>query len=383
MHERTILTFISAFLPGYRLGGPTQSVANLVERLGERFRFRIVTTDRDVGDTAPYAGITPMRWHRLGRGEVLYAPPGALGPGACRRLLDEEKPALLYLNSFFDPRFTTLPLLARRMSRARRTPVLLAPRGEFSQGALTLKAGRKRLFLAAAKAVRLHDGVQWQATSPQEEEDIRREMPGADLRLMPNLPRAPQPVARAPRAAGAPLRLVFLSRISPKKNLLFALEVLARVSIPVDFTILGPHEDAAYWARCERAIAALPAHVRVTDGGPVEPARVVPALAAHDLFFLPTLGENYGHVIAEALEAGLRLLLSDRTPWRDLARAGVGHDLPLSDPGAFARAIEAEGALQADAAMGERIARYREGALRVEAAVATNLRHLDEAVAAG
>src|SRR3546814_17574361 len=38
------------------------------------------------------------------------------------------------------------------------------------------------------------------------------------------------------------------------------------------------------------------------------------------------LGENYGHVIAEALEAGLRLLISDQTPWRGLAEAGVGHD---------------------------------------------------------
>jgi len=29
-------------------------------------------------------------------------------------------------------------------------------------------------------------------------------------------------------------------------------------------------------------------------------------LASHDLFFLPTLGENYGHVIVEALGVGVQ-----------------------------------------------------------------------------
>src|SRR3546814_5970605 len=78
--------------------------------------------------------------------------------------------------------------------------------------------------------------------------------------------------------------------------------------------------------RCEAAITALPSHVVAVYGGSIEPSDVVPALSRHDIFFLPTFGENYGHVIAEALEAGLRLLISDQTPWRGLAEAGVGHE---------------------------------------------------------
>jgi glycosyltransferase involved in cell wall biosynthesis len=72
---------------------------------------------------------------------------------------------------------------------------------------------------------------------------------------------------------------------------------------------------------------------------------VAPLMAAHDVFFLPTLGENYGYVVAEALAAGCPVLLSDRTSWRDLQSAGVGADLPLDDIEAFRQALSRWAAL--------------------------------------
>lgn len=64
-------------------------------------------------------------------------------------------------------------------------------------------------------------------------------------------------------------------------------------------------------------------------------------LAEYDLFFLPTLGENFGHVIAEALSSGLPVLISDTTPWRDLAEKSLGWDIPLNEVDRFAECIEA------------------------------------------
>lgn len=63
-------------------------------------------------------------------------------------------------------------------------------------------------------------------------------------------------------------------------------------------------------------------------------------MAEHDLFFLPTRGENYGHVVAEALAAGTPVLLSDTTPWRNLHELQVGWDLPLEDIEGFRNAID-------------------------------------------
>jgi glycosyltransferase involved in cell wall biosynthesis len=377
-----IATFLSHYAPGYKAGGPLQSIVNLVERLGDEFDFRIITSDRDLGDECPYAGVPVGRWGPAGKAEVIYLPPRP-SFGAIRDILNATRHDLLYLNSFFDPQFTMLPLVARRLGRLDTgSSVLLAPRGEFSDGALRLKSAKKRAFMWASRVVGLHRGLIWQASTVHEASDIRRAMGEVDIICAPDLPRrigaAPQ---RTPRATGDPLRIAFLSRISPMKNLHFALEVLTRVRAPVIFTIHGPREDAEYWERCAAVIAAMPSHVRVIEVGPVDHREVVATLARHDLFFLPSRGENYGHVIAEALEAGLRLLISDRTPWRGLAEAGVGYDLPLDDPDAFARAVEMESATARDDGDMLKLRHYLEHALDVEQAIDANRQLLRRSLA--
>lgn len=341
-HKSKILIFVGGYLPGYRFGGPLQSIANLVDRLGDEFDFRIVTADRDLGSTAPYPDIVPQQWHSVGRAQVLYLAPAERRLAIISRILRETPHDALYLNSFFNPHFSTLPLMARRMGRSPSTArVILAPRGEFAPGALQIKPSRKRIFLAMSRLAALHRNLIWQASTQREASDIRRAIGSENIVCATDLPRQPAPLlARRPRSAGEPLRIVFLSRISPMKNLLYALEVLSEVKAPVVFTIHGPREDGEYWQDCAAAISKMPPNVEIIDGGPVQPADVVPVLAQHDLFFLPTQGENYGHVIGEALEAGLRILISDRTPWRNLAADDVGDDLPLEAPSAFVRAIE-------------------------------------------
>ena len=84
-------------------------------------------------------------------------------------------------------------------------------------------------------------------------------------------------------------------------------------------------------------------------------------MAGYDLMFMPTLGENFGHAIFEALGAGTPVLISDRTPWRNLEARRAGFDLSLDDPAAFAAAIDRTAAQTPD----ER-ARWRDGA-RAEA----------------
>lgn len=343
------LVFASYYLPGYKAGGPIQSLANLVSQLGDDMAFRIVTADRDAGDIAPYADIKPGAWLQVGKAQVRYLAPDERRLGTIARILSETPHDLLFLNSFFDPKFTTLPLLARRLNLAPRKPVLLAPRGEFSPGALELKAWKKRGFMSLARLVGLYRQVHWLASTEQEAADIRREFGGSGISIASDLPSANwASLRRQPRTPGAPLRVVFLSRISPMKNLDFALRVLGKVGVPVVFDIFGPKEDTDYWKRCMALAAKVPDCVKVSYRGSLTPPEVIETLAQYDLFFLPTKGENFGHVIAEAILAGTRLLISDQTPWRALAASEVGYDLPLHDIERYVRAIEREFAVPAD-----------------------------------
>ena len=339
----TILTFVRYYLPGYKSGGPVQSVAALVEHLGNEFDFRIVTSDRDAGEQVPYSGIDHQKWRPVGRAQVMYLGPRQRHLSHIARLMRETPHDLVYLNSFFDPCFTALPLLARRLRLAPQSPGVIAPRGEFSSGALEFRQLKKRVFLTAARSFGLHCGLTWQASSEYEAEDIHRVMGrvARHVRIAPDLPRmASRGYQPRPRRPHTPLRVIFLSRISPMKNLLYALDVLAKVTVPVEFTIIGPVSDRAYWADCLTVIKSLPDHVKVNAPGPVPSEKVIETLADHDLFFLPTRGENYGHVITEAVQAGLPILISDRTPWKGLAKEGIGRDLPLTEPSEFARYIE-------------------------------------------
>lgn len=67
-----ILTFVSYYLPGYKAGGPLRTIANMVEHLGNDFEFWIVTRDRDLGDTVPYADVIINEWNDVHGAKVFY-----------------------------------------------------------------------------------------------------------------------------------------------------------------------------------------------------------------------------------------------------------------------------------------------------------------------
>lgn len=342
-NRSTILAFVPYYLPGYKSGGPIRSIANKVDRLGDRFDFRIVTSDRDATDASSYDGVKSDAWTQVGQAKVFYSSPAGRSFAALYRLLNTVPYDVLYLNSVFFYDYTLKPLFLRRLGLLPHRPVVLASRGEFSRGALALKTTKKRAFLALARAVGLYSGVTWQATSAYEADDIRREMGRAThVRIAPTL--APEhgaaDVERVPKAPGT-LRLLFLSRISPKKNLHLALKMLSEVQVQVSYTIVGPVRDDVYWARCKELMDELPPHVEAKYKGPIPYEQVLDEMAAHDLFFMPTAGENYGHVIQEALAAGTPVLISDQTPWRNLEEHSVGWDLSLEQPARFRRVIEA------------------------------------------
>ena len=189
MSKPTILTFVGYYLPGYKGGGPIRTLANVVDRLGDEFQFKIITADRDFGDEKPYPKIDVNGWNRIGKADVFYMSPTRRSLKDSRKLLCSTEYDILYLNSFFSPHFTIKPLLLRRLRLISDRPIIIAPRGEFSPGALGLKSLKKRVYLLVAKPFGLYRGVVWQASSEHEEDDIRRWF-GSDARLIiaPNLP---------------------------------------------------------------------------------------------------------------------------------------------------------------------------------------------------
>ena len=196
-----------------------------------------------------------------------------------------------------------------------------------------------------AKRLPVYRDARWQASSAYEERDIRRVF-GSDIQIsvappFPSSGHAHQAngLTRAPVKEPGSLRVVFLARVTPMKNLLSAIRMLGGVSGRIHFNIFGPVDDAGYWKQCQAELRGLPGNVKFEVHAQVEHARVSEVLSSHHLFLLPTLGENFGHGIGEALDAGCPVLISDRTPWRGLEHAGAGWDLPLERPDLFQAAL--------------------------------------------
>ncbi len=59
MKSTRIKVFVALdyYLPGYRGGGPTRTLSNLVSSLGHSIDFLIFTRNHDVAEPTPYEGI--------------------------------------------------------------------------------------------------------------------------------------------------------------------------------------------------------------------------------------------------------------------------------------------------------------------------------------
>lgn len=330
-----VLSCLGCYWPGNDATGPNRSFRAMAEALAGEFEFSVVSRANSP-ELAP-------SWRNDGWAEVRQLPIGPFGARGLRRILNETPYDLLLLNGFHDREFTIPALLMRRMGVVPRRPTILSPRGEFADGALSVKSARKRAFGWLVRSLGLLDDVWLHATAEHELQHIASQrLKFRGLLLAPNarsLPDAPS-WHLDEGGPGSPLKLVFLGRITPVKNLHVALEVLSQLTLPVQFDIFGPVADPIYWRDCLTRIAALPSNIEVRARGVLAGELVIGTLAGYDLLFLPSAGENFGHAIHEALSAGVPCLISDATPWRDLESRDAGWDIPLGELGLFAEAIE-------------------------------------------
>ena len=335
-----IMVLARFFRPGFKGGGPIASLSALLNQLGREYRWVVLTFDHDEGDREPYPGLGSDRWLRSTWGAVRYFSPGL---GSLLRLgyvLRNSKSDLIYVNDFLSPRWGVWPLFLRRLGLLRGKSVLVAPRGQFSAGALGIKRWKKRIFLLVARLSGMTAGLFWHATNEAEAREIQQVAgSGARIWCASNLVGCESTRQTLANPPGGPLRLVFYSRLSPKKNLRGAVEIVGGLSFPVQFDVAGSADSRETLAEAEKLIASLPGNVSSRILGEIPPERVRSLLASYDALLLPTMGENFGHVILEALAAGCAPIISDRTPWRDLEAQGCGWVVPFDDEEGFRRVV--------------------------------------------
>lgn len=325
---KKILILAGRYLPGYKDGGPVRTLINLTDLLGDEYDFRIVVLDRDHGDKEPYQNIKINEWNRVGKAKVWYYEPGQMNFSLIRKLSKDVD--LIYLCGFYNS-YGYKTLILNRFKLLYNKPVVVASMGSFSTGALYQKHIKKVTFIKLCKMFGLFRNITWSVTSKLEMDDVQRVISNsAKCIIAEDLPRTDIDIDND-KKRNKILKIVFLSRISPIKNLDYCINVLKKIKFDVIFDIYGPLEDSEYWQRCETLLKNLSLNINWKYCGEIDTNKVSEVFSKYDLFLFPTKGENYGHVIFESLASGCIPIISDQTPWLNLTEKNVGYIIPLSN----------------------------------------------------
>ena len=330
LNKPKILILIDWFTPGFKAGGPIKSVTNIVNSLHKTYDFYIVTSDRDINETLPYKKVQLNRWIKKENYNIIYLSPEERSDWLKNNLAKKEYDAY-YFNSLFSKNFTLQPLL-KLIKLNLDYKATIAPRGMLGEGALAIKPLKKKLFLALTRTLGYYKKVTWHATNLEEKNDITTNF-GAQstVKIASNISLCIINRKEIIKSKDN-LNIVFFSRISPKKNLLYALQLLIGLK-HIKLDIYGSIEDDVYWQKCKQLI--LDYKINANYKGEILPVNVTKTLSNYHFMLLPTLHENYGHVIVEALTAGCGLIISDNTPWRNLEKNKIGWDINLNNNANF------------------------------------------------
>lgn len=332
----TVLILTGRYLPGYKDGGPVRSILNLTEWMGKEYDIRIMCLDRDHGDTERYPGIEVDNWSDVGNAKVWYTEQ--FDARTIAQLSDEAD--IVYCCG----PYSDYAIAAMRLKKNGRMkpPLVIASMGSFSPDAFAIKGRKKQIFVKVMKLAGMFSKVIWSVTSEREEDELKAIVgEGARCVIAADLARSGR-TEHIHRKEKDSLKIIFLSRIARKKNLIVVPEVLAGVSskYKIAIDVYGIAEDETYLKECLEEFEKLPEHISWSYKGEIDSEGVPQIFAEYDAFIFPTLGENYGHVIAESLAAGCVPVISDRTPWLDFNDNDCGYVCSLEDINTFVNAIE-------------------------------------------
>ena len=282
---KKLLIISNFFKPGFRAGGPIKSIDLICKNLKNDFNILVVTSSRDIGSCKNYEGIKSNAILDVEGYKVIY-----LSNYNFINILFQIrkfKPHLIYMNSIFSSQNMYIFFYNHLKNLSN---IVLAPRGEISKNALKIKKFKKQIVLSIFKIFKILKNIDIHATDKFEAEYIEKVLPDNNIHTIKNFVSTNIPKFKKSQKKVNYINMCFASRISKKKNLKFALNVLNDIRLhnfQLSFDIWGPIEDAAYWRECKKIISGLPKNIKVSYLGTFNAYNQVEKLSNYQLFFSP------------------------------------------------------------------------------------------------
>ena len=326
-----------------RSGGPSRSVQGLVAGLNAAgIETWLMTLNH--GDEPWVEGV--MRFEN---------------GGVFEEVVQRVEPDIIHLHGLWSLALHRCAVICRRWG----IKYIIAPRGMLEPWSLQQKWLKKRIARLLYQDLDLKCAAALHATAESEAEQFRKLGFKNPVIVSPNGVNVPKNFSRVAAATEAiateervdclERRVLFVSRMHPKKGVMELVEAFKRVvsggveewrswKVELVYTVSGDLEKA-YEAKVKARVKELGLEEQFIFTGALNDDEEWKAYGRADLFVLPTYSENFGIVVAEALWAGVPVITTKGTPWGELetAKCGKWIDLPSkgSNPSAWPALVAA------------------------------------------
>lgn len=289
-------------------GGTTTYLEQFAPALAEQCELHVatLTATGNVELAGTHVHPLPYGWSKLGQMVRQW-----------RRLLDEVKPDVVQINCCWMIQCALL-----QMTVPEGIPVVLMPHGMLEPWIINRHYYTRKLpAILMYQRWCVKSATMIFATCQEEKEHLEALGWNRTIEIIPNcIDTSKIPVVEK-RESGK-MRLLFMSRLHPKKGLPMLLEAMTE---GMELTVVGEGEPD-YVEELKRKAAEMSRlkGYECRFPGAVYGDRRWQLFADTDLFVLPTYSENFGLCVAEALATGTPVLTTTGTPWQGLTSSRTG-----------------------------------------------------------
>ena len=344
----TVLHISPSYKPAYCYGGPTRSIAKLCEALnvGSEIEALVFTTTANGNKELSYKsgakqhidGVQVYFYSRLTKDHTHFSPALLFAlHEKLRKARQQQQHLIIHIHSWWN----LVAMLSAAIAMFHRIPIIISPRGMITPYTLSYRHKLSKFLIHFIFGRLILQSSHLHATTALEAKNLRQYLPTARIDIIPNLLtliKANSPISdisnsvkaetsqhpetidgeirRCPERRDAKqsekqLKLIFLSRVDPKKGLEVLFEALAITTFPWTLTIAGTGA-ATYLGYLEQLSASLKISSNISWIGQVDDADKYKLLTRHDLLILTSSNENFGNVVLESLLAGTAVLVSNQ-----------------------------------------------------------------------
>ncbi|MGB7426595.1 MAG: hormogonium polysaccharide biosynthesis glycosyltransferase HpsP [Microcoleaceae cyanobacterium] len=232
---------------------------------------------------------------------------------------------LAHIHALFSP----ISSISAAILRSRQLPYILRPLGTLDPADLKKKRQLKQIYANLLERPNIAGAAALHFTSAEEARISERFGVSTEDIVMPLGVDPPVAVSSTPPESGQCPRILFLSRIEPKKGLdilIPALEKVLASGIEFQFILAGSNpQDPGYERKIQQQIQQSTLSQYTTLTGFVTGEKKAALLDSADLFILPSYYENFGIAVAEAMVAGVPVVISKGVQiWPAVQQAQAG-----------------------------------------------------------